>query len=61
MSQEDVAKKLGLSRPYYARIELGKRQEDLELSLLIGLAKVFEVSIDYIIAEEEKLKKRGIE
>lgn len=55
-SQQDVAEKLNKSRQYINLIENGERQKDLDLSLVIKLAKIFGVSVDYIIAEEEKLR-----
>ncbi len=57
LTQTDVAIFLGLSQNYYSSIENGERQKDLDLSILIKLSKLFNVSIDYIISEEEKLKK----
>lgn len=60
MSQEDVAEEIHLSRGYYSRIENGERQKDLDLSLVLKLSKLFDVSVDYIIAEEEKLKQEKI-
>ena len=57
LSQNEVADSLGVSRTYYLRIENGERQKDLDLSILIKLSKLFNVSIDYIISEEEKLKE----
>ena len=56
ISQQVVADKLKISQNYYANIENGERQKDLDLSLATKLAKIFGVSIDWIIAEEEKLK-----
>ena len=48
-----------MTKAFYGMIEMGDRQKDMDLSIAVGLAKVFEVSIDYIIAEEEKLKSSG--
>ena len=56
ISQQFVADKLKISQNYYANIENGERQKDLDLSMATKLAKIFDVSIDWIIAEEEKLK-----
>lgn len=56
ISQQVVADKLKISQNYYANIENGERQKDLDLSLTIKLANIFGVSIDWIIAQEEKLK-----
>lgn len=56
LTQEAAAQKLGISQNYYSCIENGERQKDLDLSLVLKLSKLFDVSVDYIIAEEEKLK-----
>ena len=56
LSQQNVANNVGITRQYYNQIENGERQKDLDLSMATKLAKIFDVSIDWIIAEEEKLK-----
>ena len=56
LSQKEIADKLEIAQQYYSLIENGERQKDLDLSLVIKLAKIFGVSVDYIIAEEEKLR-----
>lgn len=56
LSQQEIATKLDISLSYYNQIENGERQKDLDLSMATKLAKIFDVSIDWIIAEEEKLK-----
>ena len=56
LSQNMLANKLDITQQYYCLIENGERQKDLDLSLVIKLSKVFDVSVDYIISEEEKLK-----
>ena len=60
LSQLEVAKKLDISESYYCLIENGERQKDLDLSLAIKLSKLFGVSVDYIIAEEEQLEKNQL-
>lgn len=57
VTQQKVAHEIGMSLSNFNLIENGERQKDLDLSLVIKLAKIFDVSVDYIIAEEEKLKK----
>lgn len=47
MSQEDLAKILGMTRATYANYETGKTQPDLEN--LIKLADYFNVSLDYLL------------
>lgn len=56
LKQIEIAEKLDMSQTYYNLIENGERQKDLDLSLVIKLAKIFGVSVDYIIAEEEKMR-----
>lgn len=56
LKQEDVAKKLCISESYYSQIENGERQKDLPLSTIQKFAKLFEVKIDWLIQEEEKIK-----
>lgn len=46
-TQEDVARKLELSRGTYAHYEINKRQPDYDT--LKKLSEIFNVSIDYLI------------
>ena len=55
-SQAELASRLNIAQQYYSLIENGERQKDLDLSMATKLAKIFDVSIDWIVAEEEKLK-----
>ena len=48
LSQENVAQCLGIKQNYYAMIENGERQKDMNLSLAEKLADVFEVPIEFI-------------
>lgn len=57
-SQQEIANKLDIAQQYYSLIENGERQKDLDLSLVVKLAEILGVSINYIIEEEEKLKVR---
>ena len=56
LTQAEIAEKLNISESYYAMIELGERQKDMNLSLVEKLAEVFGVPVGDIIAEESKLK-----
>ena len=56
LTQQDVANKMEMSLSNYNLIESGERQKDLDLSLVVKLAEILGVSINYIIEEEEKLK-----
>ncbi|MDY3927995.1 MAG: helix-turn-helix transcriptional regulator [Clostridia bacterium] len=56
LSQQNVSDSINVTQQYYGYIENGDRQKDLDMSMLLKLSKLFDVSVDYIIAEEEKLK-----
>jgi len=47
LTQEDVAKKLDISRTTYAGYEKGYHEPDIET--LIKIADLFETSIDYLV------------
>jgi transcriptional regulator with XRE-family HTH domain len=51
-TQEDVAKKLGMSRGTYAHYEINKRQPDY--ATLKTISSLFEVSIDYLLTGEDQ-------
>jgi DNA-binding XRE family transcriptional regulator len=55
MSQHDVAKAIGITRQYYEMIENGKRQKQMDITLVTSLARVFSVSAEEIINNERKL------
>lgn len=57
LTQLEVAKQLDISESYYSLIESGERQKKLNLSLAAKMSGVFNVSVDYIVAEEEKLER----
>lgn len=52
LSQEELSKRLGMSRGTYAHYEINKRQPDYET--LQALANFFEVSTDYLISGKEE-------
>ena len=56
MTQDEAAQKIGISRAYYVRIENGERQKDLDLSFVVRLAGLFDVSVDWIAEQEKKYK-----
>lgn len=46
-TQQDMAKKLGITRPAYTRYETGEREPDFEM--MKKLSNIFGVSTDYLI------------
>ena len=46
-SQEAIAKEIGVCQQFYSMIEQGKRQKDLDLSLALKIANVFDVSVGF--------------
>ena len=57
MLQKEVAEKIGLTQSNYNMIEKGERQDDMSLSIIEKLSEVFDVSILYIIEQEQKRKE----
>lgn len=53
--QEEMAKKLGMTRSSLAQIELGNR--NITAGELLKLSEVFEISIDSLLAKELKIKE----
>ena len=54
MTQREVSKRLGISQQYYNFIENGVRKKSLDLDLIQKIATVFNVSVKYIIEQENK-------
>lgn len=52
--QEDMSKKIGVSRAYYSRIENGYRQQKMSIDMAQKLADVLEVPIDTILRNESE-------
>lgn len=57
LSKTTVAKKLGLSVQRYANWEYGTREPDLEN--LKAIAKLFDVSIDYLTGQTDSRKNKS--
>lgn len=55
-TQEQVAEKLGIRSNYYNMIENGRRQKNMDINIALKLAKIFNVPVDYILTEEQKLQ-----
>lgn len=60
LSQSNIAEKLGITQNYYSMIESRERQKDLDLSIAIKLAEIFNISIDYIAKQEKKIHEGEI-
>ncbi len=56
-SQEEIAKKINISQSNYSKYELGKIEPNIEL--LIKLADIFNVSIDYLLGHQIYNKPAG--
>lgn len=59
LTQEEVAGSLGISQNYYSEIENGRKQADLNLSIVTKLSEVLSVSVEEIIRQENALKGEG--
>lgn len=51
LTQEQIAKKIGISRGTYAHYEINKRRPDYET--LIKIAEIFDVSTDYLVGRSD--------
>lgn len=52
VTQEDIAKILGISRQAYSNYELGNREPDIDV--LKKIAEYYDVSIDYLLERTDK-------
>lgn len=52
-----IADKIGISKSYYQCIEVGKRQQNMDITLAVKLSDVFGISIQTLIEEEKAIKK----
>ncbi len=53
LSQQNVAKQLGIRQQYYCMIENGERQKDMSVSMAEKLADVLEIPIDTVLQNEK--------
>ena len=51
LTQQQVAKRLGITQPSYIRYELGNSEPTLEN--LVKLADIFDVSVDYLLGRSQ--------
>lgn len=54
LSQANLAKKIGVSQPYYCEMEKGSRQQDMAYSMMEKLAEAFDVPVRVIIDAESE-------
>lgn len=52
-----VADKIGISKQYYQRIEVGDRQQNMDITLAVKLSEIFGISIQSIIEYERQLSE----
>lgn len=58
MTKQAVADFLGISQNYYTYIENGERQKSFDLAYASKLAELFNVSVDWIAKQEQKVKTK---
>lgn len=51
-TQDEVAKELNVSAPYYCLIEQGKRMQRMDIPFAIALAKAVQMPLEEIIERE---------
>ena len=56
-TMQAVAYKLGISKQYYQRIEVGDRQQNMDITLAVKLSDIFGVTIQKIIEEEQAIRQ----
>ena len=57
LSQQKLADQLGIYKTVYSNYELGKRE--IPFSLVVKLARLYDVSIDYIAGLTNNPERRG--
>ena len=55
LTMQEAAAAFGISKQYYEMIESGERQKKMDITLLMNIANLFGVSLESIVAEEQKL------
>ncbi len=50
LTMREMGEKLGISESYYCTIESGDRQKRMDLKLASGIANVFGISVDQVVA-----------
>lgn len=59
LTQQNVADCIGVTKQYYQLIEGGKRQKDLCSSLVMSIAKCFNISPIDVVNKESEVMKEG--
>lgn len=52
LTMQELSEKLGITRQYYQMIENGERQRKMDITLVKGLSVALNVSLEYIVQEE---------
>lgn len=52
-TMQTVADMLGISKQYYQSIEVGKRQQNMDITLAVKLSDIFGISIQTLIEAEQ--------
>ena len=55
VSQKTTADALGISQNYYCCIENGTKQKNIDLRILVKLSSFFDVSLEWLIEQENSL------
>lgn len=50
LTMKEMGEKLGISESYYCTIESGDRQKRMDLKLASGIAEIFGISVDQVVA-----------
>lgn len=59
-TQQQLSELLGISQNYYSDIEMCKTQKNIDLLFAVRISDILDISIDYIIKEEIKLKNEEL-
>ena len=56
LTLNDLANKLDISTTYLGLIEMGKRGKNINIELLLKMAHIFNVTVDYMLGVDEDSK-----
>lgn len=57
LTQQQMADKFCTTRQNYSAIEAGERQKNLDINIAQKLAEIFDVTLDYICEQENRIEK----